>query len=602
MLQTANGLPNINNAQTVTSLKNSPKELPTYVSNINGNQNAYNFLNNNVMSNNVPYSNGLPVASNNLQNSNMMAVNRQQFVANPSNNGFGMPNNFATVASNANNLPINAINNNGGFMNRPFIASGNPEIYNSLSSNNLQYSTVDMPVNNWQYDFGNTNVPVNQNSLAEVATLSNMPNDCQPTLTSNNFNLAEELVKNLQIEGVDNMPFLNGLPVAGITETYATAYPYKDYVIAYIPIEELPFLASMQNLEAISYNNPGSYNTWYAPNEMDYNWSPYVRTTGPYMFGGQVRGTGAVSVAGRFGNDGYNQITSYSEPLTPIAVTPLPTLPVITKLPTVILPTTFNMPATNNMPSTLSVPETPMPFILATTTVPYSALESNTIESGLPLPTSVKFSGKVPASGRLISAQILPYGMPNRSIGNARIPNGMPSRGLPNGMANNAIRRSLPTIANNMGNGIFMNRQSYANAYYANHNLPNKANNNMAKSNLANIRPNIVEPTFSTPVMPEIKATAMENMANANLMANVGTTGLPKVANLNFGSNPIPVTVTSGNYGNLPVGLNILADNLEVRGTVAVTGRMPIYGAVTLNGSVPSDGKASVDYSCGGQQ
>ncbi|PZC74151.1 hypothetical protein B5X24_HaOG208223 [Helicoverpa armigera] len=212
---------------------------------------------------------------------------------------------------------------------------------------------------------------------------------------------------------------------------------------------------------------------------------------------------------------------------------------------------------------------------------------------------------------QLTSAQSIPYGVPNRPIPSSRIPNGMPTgrgwpngmtnnairRSLPNGMANNAIGRSLPVSANNMGKGIFLNRQSYANAHYANNFLPNKANNNMVKANLANIRPNIVEPTFATPVMPEIKA--VENLANANLVPSVGMTGMPKVANLNFGSNPIPVTVTSGNHGNLPVGLNILADNLEVRGSVAVTGRMPIYGTVTLNGSVPNDGKASVNYSCG---
>ncbi|PZC74152.1 hypothetical protein B5X24_HaOG208224 [Helicoverpa armigera] len=139
---------------------------------------------------------------------------------------------------------------------------------------------------------------------------------------------------------------------------------------------------------------------------MEYPWSPYLRTTGPVTFGGHVKGRGTVSLAGRFGNDGYNQITSYSELPSPICAPPLPTfsthttLPAITKLPAVILPTTFNVPATNNMPSTLSVPETPMPFIMATATVPYSS-ESNSFESVLPLPSTVKFSGKVPASGRV---------------------------------------------------------------------------------------------------------------------------------------------------------------------------------------------------------
>ncbi|XP_047038523.1 putative uncharacterized protein DDB_G0286901 [Helicoverpa zea] len=228
MPQGVNGFSNINNAQTVNSLVNSPNALPTIVPDTDVYQNANSFINSNVLSSNVPYSNGLSVANNNFQNSNMMTVDSQQFVANnPVNHNLGIPNNFVTTSTNVNNLPLNAITNSGLLNNRQFIASAIPEIQsqnglsNSFLSSNLQYGNIDMPVNNQQYDlYGNANMPVNQNSLADVvASLSNLPNDCQSTLTSNNFNLAQELVKNLQIEGIENMPFLNGLPVAGITET-----------------------------------------------------------------------------------------------------------------------------------------------------------------------------------------------------------------------------------------------------------------------------------------------------------------------------------------------------------------------------------------------
>lgn len=142
---------------------------------------------------------------NNFQNFNEMPVNEQRFVNNvPLNNDFAMANNFPT---NVNSKLANAMNNgmplsNGGYLNDLM-----PEIYlqnsNGLSSNDFQIGNVQLPFNSWQIAEQNQNMPSGYPSL----------------LTSNNLNLAQELIKNLKIEGLANMPFLNGLPVAGITET-----------------------------------------------------------------------------------------------------------------------------------------------------------------------------------------------------------------------------------------------------------------------------------------------------------------------------------------------------------------------------------------------
>lgn len=193
------------------------------------------------------------------------------------------------------------------------------------------------------------------------------------------------------------------------------------------------------------------------------------------------------------------------------------------------------------------------------------------------------------------SAQVLPYGVPKRATNianNAReLPNGIPmNRGLPNG-----IGRTMPITANNMARGNINNFQNLANPYYKNANNLAYANAKMENANLVNI--------LESKLANDITATALEYFANTNLMTNIAApdaiVNVPNGATYNFGNNPIPVTVTGTSTGNNPVGINILADNLEVKGLVTVVGRMPIFGAVSLNGNLPSDGKASVNYGCG---
>lgn len=125
---------------------------------------------------------------------------------------------------------------------------------------------------------------------------------------------------------------------------------------------------------------------------------------------------------------------------------------------------------------------------------------------------------------------------------------------------------------------------------------PNLLNSNFANTNtLANMA--------ETNLVNSITGTLMPNeLIGGNLLGNIGN--LPNGIQSNrvtysFGDTPLPVTVSGKSLNNQPIGLQIMADNLQVNGKVAVSGRMPLYGTVTINGNVPSDGKSSVNYGCG---
>ncbi|KAH9645963.1 hypothetical protein HF086_014168 [Spodoptera exigua] len=82
-------------------------------------------------------------------------------------------------------------------------------INSNILNENYQLINPQTAVNNLQCPL-NRNMPVDQMYFV---------NQCQSDSVANNLNLAQEIVKNLKIEGLPNLPFLNGLPVAGITET-----------------------------------------------------------------------------------------------------------------------------------------------------------------------------------------------------------------------------------------------------------------------------------------------------------------------------------------------------------------------------------------------
>ena len=48
-----------------------------------------------------------------------------------------------------------------------------------------------------------------------------------------------------------------------------------------------------------------------------------------------------------------------------------------------------------------------------------------------------------------------------------------------------------------------------------------------------------------------------------------------------------------------PAGVTIFSDNLIIEGAVLVSGRLPFFGTVGLEGTVPTSGKSAVSYGCG---
>ncbi|XP_050558414.1 putative uncharacterized protein DDB_G0286901 [Spodoptera frugiperda] len=163
----------------------SEPQYINYYAKGNGMPDARNVIGNpmpvtNHQLNGIPFNNGIPLANNPLIGTTVMPVNPLP----PSNNIILID-------------PIEAYLQN-------VISSG------ILNNNHNQCTTPQVPVNNFQYEYLNSNMPV----------IPNFPeNDCQADFVFNNLNLAQEIVKSLKIEGLENLPFLNGLPVAGITET-----------------------------------------------------------------------------------------------------------------------------------------------------------------------------------------------------------------------------------------------------------------------------------------------------------------------------------------------------------------------------------------------
>ncbi|XP_052742946.1 uncharacterized protein LOC112055230 [Bicyclus anynana] len=121
-------------------------------------------------------------------------------------------------------------------------------------------------------------------------------------------------------------------------------------------------------------------------------------------------------------------------------------------------------------------------------------------------------------------------------------------------------------------------------------------------NNVANVQPTnvITEPIIIPNHGNNVEITNI-GVANPNMveLANMASIN-GNTATFNLGNGGF--TITSGSPGNAGLGIQVLADALEVGGTVAVSGQIPIYGSVMLNGHLPTDGSASVNYACGGQQ
>ncbi|CAH2083840.1 unnamed protein product [Euphydryas editha] len=154
---------------------------------------------------------------------------------------------------------------------------------------------------------------------------------------------------------------------------------------------------------------------------------------------------------------------------------------------------------------------------------------------------------------------------------------------------------STNIVAANQPQNIISNGQNIALARSTNgmtYNMP-VAGNSIA---------NVVSNAQINNAINENTIIANQGIANANLAnANLAALNNANLANINGNMATFNLgnwLVTSGSPGNQRFGIQVVADALEVGGTVAVNGHIPIFGTVTVNGNLPTDGSATVNYNC----
>ncbi|XP_011563674.3 uncharacterized protein LOC105393587 [Plutella xylostella] len=100
---------------------------------------------------------------------------------------------------------------------------------------------------------------------------------------------------------------------------------------------------------------------------------------------------------------------------------------------------------------------------------------------------------------------------------------------------------------------------------------------------------------------PLVSAGCGNNLALSNGLLGSNLIGL----NNGYGSSVLSsglaypesiLSIASGSY-TTPNGISVVAENLEIGGTVAVSGAMPFVGAVSMGGVAPTSGQAQVAYS-----
>lgn len=177
------------------------------------------------------------------------------------------------------------------------------------------------------------------------------------------------------------------------------------------------------------------------------------------------------------------------------------------------------------------------------------------------------------------------------SIGR-NVPNTIAAISAPNGVSLTSANMANGIMNANLMNGQVTNSQ-IVNIQPANAQV---ASNQLAKAQIVNT----LNENAAMITNQEIAAINKANLANAgnanlaNLAGNLAKIN-GNVATFDLGNS---FTVTSGSPGNQAFGIQLLADALEIGGTVAVNGQIPIFGTVALNGNLPTDGTASVSYSC----
>ncbi|CAG4957707.1 unnamed protein product [Parnassius apollo] len=227
--------------------------------------------------------------------------------------------------------------------------------------------------------------------------------------------------------------------------------------------------------------------------------------------------------------------------------------------------------------------------------LPYTITGSNGYASTASnLPTVITTSGPMTSQGYQTT---IPY-----SGGYAHTPTSFSSGTyLSNSNLANAVTNANLVNANAVNSYFDQDTIGQVNANFANNNLAtsvvnantvadvvNNANAIIAADNAAN---NLVSANYA---YENILANT-EDMKQANNLSPVLNGNM---ATFYLGNNGNTFSVTSGSPGTQGIGVQVMADALEVGGTVVVNGRIPIYGMVGINGNIPTDGMASVSYSC----
>ncbi|VVC91439.1 unnamed protein product [Leptidea sinapis] len=179
------------------------------------------------------------------------------------------------------------------------------------------------------------------------------------------------------------------------------------------------------------------------------------------------------------------------------------------------------------------------------------------------------------ASAQLANNQIANAQLANNQITNAQIAQNAQIAALQNQNANRQYATQRIAATNELANLANANVEAIA--------INNLANieNKVAAGNLAEVTPFFVNGNQNIAALASSLASINGNMATFNI------------------GNGGAFTVTSGSPNSPAFGIQVLADALEVGGTVAVNGQIPIFGTVAVNGNLPTDGTAAVSYSCG---
>ncbi|KPJ10931.1 hypothetical protein RR48_10111 [Papilio machaon] len=235
-----------------------------------------------------------------------------------------------------------------------------------------------------------------------------------------------------------------------------------------------------------------------------------------------------------------------------------------------------------------------------------SVIGETLLEGTLPIEGNVTFDGEVPVYGKVIATQMVPYPMTGGSgIGAgsslpALIGSG-PMAGL--GLQSSTSPTNGYAYTPNMA-GSYMSNQNLANAVNAATNLANMelaagiAAQANSPANTANVNAVKTANALLAAENAAVVNDALSNLEEAKQLSNLAPVLNGNMATFYLGNSGNGFTVTSGSPGTQGIGVQVLADALEVGGTVVVNGKIPIYGMVGINGNIPTDGMASVSYSC----